>query len=104
MPKVVFPQSSLGTGRSFAIFTAAGLSALAGATPFTNGVDNAMLLPWQAAEANLLKSPLIMAAVGTIAAVSDGDRRSSVSCIPKKKNIRFFSTGTQTVPPNLFLF
>ena len=60
------------------MLTAAGLNAGTGATLLTNGAGNVMSRPWQAAEANALKSPSITAGVGTIALVATGDRRSAV--------------------------
>ena len=74
----VFPQSSFAAGSSFAIVIAARLKDDTGATLFTNGAGSVTARPWHAADANLLKSPLTMAGVGTIAFVADADRRSSV--------------------------
>jgi len=46
---------------------------------FTNGAASVLLLPWQAAEANAVKSPFNMACVGMMAVVEGG---SDLTIVP----------------------
>src|SRR5215510_13852923 len=111
-PNVVKPQGSLDRGNRGSLTSARDWrenslgSTVFRANPFVpNGPLNVTSLPlWQAAEANSVKSPASIFAVGTNDRLSVGVERWMVACSPTKKNTLFFTIGPPKVPPNWLRF
>jgi hypothetical protein len=87
------------------ILTAAGLNADGSIRLFTNGARIATWRPLlHAGEAAVVKSPAIIAAVGTNARLSFDIWRERVRWYAPKKNSLSLTIGPPRVPPNWFLF
>ena len=85
--------------------SAAGLNSLGSIRLLANGAPSVTCRPaLQAGEANAVKSPASMAAVGTNAGLSEGSCRVFVPWYPAKKNSLSVLSGPPAVPPYWFRF
>ncbi len=98
---VILPHSSSGAGSLLAMNTAAGLNSAGLMRLFTNGARRVTGRPaLHAAEVTPVKSPAIIAAVGTNEMRSGSVRRVIVPWYPPKKKSRSRTIGPPSVPPN----
>src|SRR5512138_3617680 len=104
-PQNTFPHSSIGWGILREMLRAAGLMRLGSILLLTNGAPSVTDRPWlQAADANAVKSPVNIGAVGTKAVWSSGFCLVVVACRPAKKNTLSRTIGPPIVPPNWLRF
>src|SRR5579872_2732408 len=78
IPYVSLPQGSVETGTNFSTLSAAPLNDSGEIWLPTKGPFNVTALAWQAVEANVVKSPASICAVGTMVVVVGGLERSIV--------------------------
>jgi hypothetical protein len=95
------PHSSIGVGSRREMLSAAGLMRVGAMRLLTNGAPRVSCRPpLHAADAKVVKSPAIIAAVGMNACWSSGFCRVVVVCSPTKKNSLSLTSGPPSVPPN----